>query len=46
MQPAVIDAIGNWLMDHSKDRKAKLKDLQQNIADLGGTINGTPDKVK
>ncbi|PWU00775.1 MAG: hypothetical protein C5B53_03595 [Candidatus Melainabacteria bacterium] len=39
MQPAIIDAIGNWLADHSKDRQAKLKDLQQNIADLGGTIN-------
>jgi alpha-beta hydrolase superfamily lysophospholipase len=38
MQPAVIDAIANWMVDHSKDRQAKLKDLQQNIADLGGTI--------
>jgi len=38
MQPAIIDAIGNWLMDHGKDRRAKLKDLQQNIADLGGTV--------
>jgi alpha-beta hydrolase superfamily lysophospholipase len=38
MQPAVIDAIGNWMVDHSRDRQAKLKDLQQNIADLGGTV--------
>lgn len=38
MQPAIIDAIGNWLADHSRDRQAKLKDLQQNVADLGGTV--------
>jgi alpha-beta hydrolase superfamily lysophospholipase len=39
MQPPVIDAIANWLADHSKDRRVRLKDLEQNIADLGGTIS-------
>lgn len=38
MQPAIIDAIGNWLLDHGYDRQVKLKALEQNIADLGGTL--------
>ena len=38
MRAPVIDAIGNWLLDHGVDNQAKLKALQQNIADLGGTV--------
>lgn len=39
MRAASIDAIGNWLLDHSHDQLVRLKGLQQNIADLGGTVS-------
>lgn len=38
MRAATIDAIGDWLQAHSAETKIKMKDLEQNIADLGGTV--------
>jgi alpha-beta hydrolase superfamily lysophospholipase len=38
MRAAAIDAIGNWLVDHSVSGLAKLKMFKQDIADLGGTV--------
>ncbi len=38
MRAATVDAIGNWMLAHSKDQQVKLLALQQNIADLGGTM--------
>ncbi len=38
MRAPTVDAIGNWLLDHSRNQQTKLKRLQENIADLGGTL--------
>ncbi len=39
MRAPVIDAIGNWLLDHGIERRGKMKALQQNIEDLGGQVS-------
>ena len=38
MHPATIDAIAAWLIDHSVALQMRLKGMQQQIADLGGTL--------
>jgi alpha-beta hydrolase superfamily lysophospholipase len=38
MHPATMDAIAGWLIDHSAITQVRLKGLQQEIADLGGTL--------
>ncbi len=38
MRAATVNAIVNWLTDHSHDQQAKLENVNQNITDLGGTI--------
>lgn len=38
MRAPIIDAVSNWLINHGRDHQGKLKGIQQNIADLGGTI--------
>lgn len=38
MRASIIDSIGMWLQDHSREGSAKLKKLEQDIADLGGTL--------
>jgi hypothetical protein len=39
MRTASVEAIGNWLLAHSKDQQAKLKGFQQDITDLGGSMH-------
>lgn len=39
MRAATINAIGNWIFDHSHDQLTRLQELQQNITDLGGTLS-------
>lgn len=38
MRASIIDAVGDWLHDHGKENRAKLEILEQNVADLGGTL--------
>ncbi|MBX9690377.1 MAG: lysophospholipase [Candidatus Obscuribacterales bacterium] len=38
MRAPVIDSIGMWLNDHNATYRAHLKQLEQNIADLGGSV--------
>ncbi len=38
LRAASVNAIVNWLTDHSHDQLAKLEGLNQNITDLGGTV--------
>lgn len=38
MRAPIIDAIGNWMIDHSLSGLAKLKMFQQDIVNLGGTV--------
>jgi hypothetical protein len=33
-----IDAVSNWLQDHSLVREARLSEIQHEVAQLGGTI--------
>jgi len=39
MQVPTIDAISDWLQDHSAVREARLSEVQHEIAGLGGTIS-------
>lgn len=39
MRAAIINAIGNWIIDHSHDQLTRLEGLQQNITELGGTVS-------
>lgn len=34
----VIDALGDWMKNHTADAKNELKELEQDINDLGGTL--------
>jgi alpha-beta hydrolase superfamily lysophospholipase len=38
MQAETISAIANWMQSHTKERKEKLKQFEQQITDLGGTV--------
>jgi hypothetical protein len=38
MRAPTVDAVGDWLQDHSAAQKIKLNDLEQNIVGLGGTL--------
>jgi alpha-beta hydrolase superfamily lysophospholipase len=38
MRASIIDSIGMWLMDHGNEGSLKLKKLEQDIADMGGTL--------
>lgn len=38
MRASIIDTIGDWLQDHSTENRAKLEELEKNVADLGGTL--------
>ena len=38
MRAQTIDAIAEWLIDHSPDSQIKLQGFRQQIADLGGTV--------
>jgi predicted metal-dependent RNase len=38
MQAGTISAIANWMQSHTKERKEKLKQFEQQITDLGGTV--------
>ncbi|MDZ4836450.1 MAG: alpha/beta fold hydrolase [Candidatus Melainabacteria bacterium] len=38
MRAQSIDAIADWLLDHSSEQMAKLQQLEQNVGDLGGNI--------
>lgn len=38
MHPGTMDAIGDWLIGHSAATQLRLKGMQQEIADLGGTL--------
>lgn len=38
MRASIIDSIGDWLQDHSTENRARLEELEKNVADLGGTL--------
>ena len=38
MRAAIIDTIGDWLQDHSRENRAKLQVLEQDVAAVGGTL--------
>ncbi len=38
MRAETISAIANWVQTHTKDRKEKIKQFEQQITDLGGTV--------
>lgn len=38
MHAQTIDAIAGWLINHGKEARLKMKNLEQDIADLGGTV--------
>lgn len=38
MRAASVNAIVNWLTDHSHDQLVKLENVNKNITDLGGTV--------
>jgi alpha-beta hydrolase superfamily lysophospholipase len=38
MRVATVNAVANWLAEHGPDRKLKQASVQQDVADLGGTI--------
>lgn len=38
MRASIIDTIGDWLDDHSTENRAKLEELEKNVADMGGTL--------
>lgn len=38
MRASIVDSIGMWLMDHGNEGTVKLKKLEQDIADVGGTL--------
>jgi hypothetical protein len=38
MRPPVVDSIGAWLLDLGPENDAKLKGLEQDITDLGGSL--------
>lgn len=38
LRASIIDSIGMWLQDHSPEGTLKLKKLEHDIADLGGTL--------
>jgi alpha-beta hydrolase superfamily lysophospholipase len=38
MRAQTIDAIAGWLLNHGKDDRMKMKDLEEDIADLGGSV--------
>ncbi len=39
MRIPTIDAVGGWLYGHGEASQARLKDLQNEITDLGGTVS-------
>ncbi|MBX9669245.1 MAG: alpha/beta hydrolase [Candidatus Obscuribacterales bacterium] len=38
MRAATVDALGNWLLEHTHDQVVKVKGLEQCITNVGGTI--------
>lgn len=38
MRASIIDSVDMWLQDHSMANQAHLKQIEQNIADVGGTL--------
>ncbi len=39
MRAATIDALGNWLLEHTHDQIVKLRGLEQCITNVGGTVS-------
>lgn len=39
MRAPMIDAIGDWLIDHGREGKKQLQELEQTIASLGGHVS-------
>lgn len=38
MRAQTIDAIAGWLLNHGKDDRLKMKNMEDDIADLGGSV--------